>query len=125
MSYPLSPAEPHTNSLKRKQRFNTNKPRDLIGIKQLARHLLYGRPSIDPSQERGYEMNIETKVVQELRNAQDGLLELVNQLGKLAEQTRRGFLTTQEARQQQVSLLGDVINASRKMTKDACDALGL
>lgn len=70
-------------------------------------------------------MNTETKVVQELRDAQDGLLELVNQLGKLAEQTRRGFLTTQEARQQQVSLLGDVIDASRKMTKDACDALGL
>jgi len=70
-------------------------------------------------------MNTETKVVQELRDAQDGLLELVNQLGKLAEQTRRGLVTTKEARQQQVSLLGDVIDASRKMTKDACDALGL
>lgn len=67
------------------------------------------------SQERGYEMRIELKVVQELRDAQDGLLELVNQLGKVAEQTRRGLITTQEARSQQVRLLSDVIGASRKM----------
>ena len=77
------------------------------------------------SQERGYEMRIELKVVQELRDAQDGLLELANQLGKLAEQTRRGFLTTLEAREQQIRLLSDVIDASRKMTEDACDALGV
>lgn len=67
------------------------------------------------SQERGYEMKTELKVVQELRDAQDGLLELVNQLGKVAEQTRRGLITTQEARSQQVRLLSDVIGASRKM----------
>ena len=67
------------------------------------------------SQERGYEMKTELKVVQELRAAQDGLLELVNQLGKVAEQTRRGLITTQEARSQQVRLLSDVIGASRKM----------
>ena len=77
------------------------------------------------SQERGYEMRIELKVVQELRDAQDGLLELVNQLGKVAEQTRRGLITTQEARSQQVRILSDVIGASRKMTEDACDALGV
>lgn len=70
-------------------------------------------------------MKTEIKVVQELRDAQDGLLELVNQLGKLAEQARRGLITTKEAREQQVRLLGDVTDASRKMTKDACDALGL
>ena len=67
------------------------------------------------SQERGSEMKTELKVVQELRDAQDGLLELVNQLGKVAEQTRRGLITTQEARSQQVRLLSDVIGASRKM----------
>ena len=67
------------------------------------------------SQERGYEMKTELKVVQELRDAQDGLMELVNQLGKVAEQTRRGLITTQEARSQQVRLLSDVIGASRKM----------
>lgn len=67
------------------------------------------------SQERGYEMKTELKVVQELRDAQDGLLELINQLGKVAEQTRRGLITTQEARSQQVRLLSDVIGASRKM----------
>lgn len=67
------------------------------------------------SQERGYEMKTELKVVQELRDAQDGLLELANQLGKVAEQTRRGLITTQEARSQQVRLLSDVIGASRKM----------
>jgi len=33
VSYPLSPAEPHTDSLKRKQRINTDEPRDLIGVK--------------------------------------------------------------------------------------------
>jgi len=77
------------------------------------------------SQERGYEMKTELKVVQELRDAQDGLLELVNQLGKVAEQTRRGLITTQEARSQQVRLLSDVIGASRKMIEDACDALGV
>ena len=60
-------------------------------------------------------MKTELKVVQELRDAQDGLLELVNQLGKVAEQTRRGLITTQEARSQQVRLLSDVIGASRKM----------
>lgn len=76
------------------------------------------------SQERGYEMKTELKVVQELRDAQDGLLELVNQLGKLAEQTRRGFLTTKEARSQQVRVLSDVIGATRKMMDDACNELG-
>ena len=60
-------------------------------------------------------MKTELKVVQELRDAQDGLMELVNQLGKVAEQTRRGLITTQEARSQQVRLLSDVIGASRKM----------
>ena len=70
---------------------------------------------LEVSQERGYEMKTELKVVQELRDAQDGLLELVNQLGKVAEQTRRGLITTQEARSQQVRLLSDVIGASRKM----------
>lgn len=77
------------------------------------------------SQERGYEMKTELKVVQELRDAQDGLLELVNQLGKVAEQTRRGLITTKEARSQQVRLLSDVIGASRKMMNDACNSLGL
>lgn len=86
---------------------------------------MYRAISIGVSQERGYEMKTELKVVQELRDAQDGLLELANQLGLLAEQTRRGFLTTLEAREQQIRLLGDVIDASRKMTKDACDALGV
>lgn len=70
-------------------------------------------------------MRIEPKVVQDLRDAQDGLLELANQLGKVAEQTRRGLITAKEARSQQIRLLSDVIGTSRKMMNDACDSLGL
>lgn len=69
-------------------------------------------------------MRIEPKVVQELRDAQDGLMELINQLGKVAEQTRRGLITAKEARSQQVRVLGDVIGATRKMMDDACNELG-
>lgn len=68
-------------------------------------------------------MRIEPKVVQDLRVAQDQLLALTNQLGKVAEQARRGLITAKEATQQEVRILSDVIGASRKMVAEACEVL--
>lgn len=53
-----------------------------------------------------------------------GLMGYVVQLEKVAEQLKRGIITAQEAKSQEVALLGEVISASRTAVAQLCEELG-
>ncbi len=53
-----------------------------------------------------------------------GIKDYVVQLEKVAEQLKRGIITGQEAKSQEVAILGEVISAGRTAVAQLCKELG-